>query len=172
MSTRVLSARHLLSLVFSFTADAQACCQSHAADTPAAVQPHPAWRHVTALSAQCLAAPGSTCRPAAIPQIMQITAPDLPAPPCAGQVFHVFAALCPAMDLTVGLACGRHSQAAEASALAGLQTRDAGPSSQLDALPWLQPAAVDILVATPGRLMHYLQALGSSFLSALRFLVS
>ena len=104
-------------------------------------------------------------------QMMQSTAPDLPTPPCAGQVFHVFAALCPAMDLTVGLTSGRHSLAAEASALAGLQTRDAGPS-QLVAPPWLQPAAVDILVATPGRLMHHLQALGSCFLSALRFLVS
>ena len=90
----------------------------------------------------------------------------------AAQVFHVFAALCPAMDLTVGLASGRHSLAAEASALAGLKTRDAGPGSQLDAPAWLQPPAVDILVATPGRLMHHLQALGSPLLGALRFLVS
>ena len=76
------------------------------------------------------------------------------------------------MGLTVGLASGRHSLAAEAGALAGLQTRDAGPSSQPDAPAWLQPAAVDVLVATPGRLMHHLQALGSSLLAALRFLVS
>ena len=132
------------------------------ANTTACDQPDPAWQHAAAL--WLLLAPLSGLPPSH----NLATATDLP-PPHAGQVFQVFAALCPAMDLTVGLASGRHSLAAEASALAGL---GAGPCSQLDAPPWLQPAAVDVLVATPGRLMHHLQALGSSLLRTLRFLVS
>ena len=77
---------------------------------------------------------------------------------CA-QVYKVFARLCPAMGLRLGLASGKLPLAVEADVLVD-QSGDE-PCS-----------AVDILVATPGRLMSHLQGTPGIHLDGLKMLVT
>ncbi|KAK9824495.1 hypothetical protein WJX72_010815 [[Myrmecia] bisecta] len=82
----------------------------------------------------------------------------LPTRDLAEQVYAVFAALCPFLGLRVGLAAAKGTLAAEAAFL--------GPPGGAE------PACgVDILVATPGRLMAHLHGTAGFGLSQLRFLV-
>lgn len=74
------------------------------------------------------------------------------------QVYKVFAQLCPAMGLCLGLANGRLPLALEAEVLVD-HSED-------------EPCcAVDVLVATPGRLMSHLQGTPGIHLDALKMLV-
>ena len=75
------------------------------------------------------------------------------------QVFKVFAQLCPAMGLRLGLASGKLPLAVEADALT-------------DSWQGAACSAVDVLVATPGRLMSHLQGTPGLTLDALQMLVS
>ena len=119
----------------------------------------------------------------------------LPTRDLAAQVFRVFQTLAPAVGLRVGLAAAAAPVAAEAAALmtgvpgsgfeAGFGTTSApallsGPSNcgwhaRLAAGPRLESrdsgCAVDVLVATPGRLMAHLRGTPGVSLEHLRFLV-
>lgn len=121
----------------------------------------------------------------------------LPTRDLAAQVFRVFQTLAPAVGLRVGLAAAAAPVAAEAAALmtglpgsgfeAGSVAASApallsGPSecgwhARLAAGPGLGPGsghsgcAVDVLVATPGRLMAHLRGTPGVSLEHLRFLV-
>ncbi len=71
----------------------------------------------------------------------------------------MFAQLCPAMGLRLGLASGKLPLAVEAEVLVDQSGH--------------QPcSAVDVLVATPGRLMSHLQGTPGIHLDALKMLVS
>lgn len=89
----------------------------------------------------------------------------------------MFQALCPAVGLTLGLAAAQKSVAAEAAAISdpGLST---GAEVEWDLVPLhanaLGPATigmVDVLVATPGRLMAHLQSTPGFTLRHLKYLV-
>eukprot|EP00887_Chlorella_sp_A99_P000347 scaffold13.g347.t1 len=75
----------------------------------------------------------------------------LPTRDLAVQVFAVLASLCPALGLRACLAAGRAGLGAEAAALAG--------------------GGVDVVVATPGRLIAHLEGTPGFTLEHLRFLV-
>ncbi|KAI3430318.1 hypothetical protein D9Q98_004914 [Chlorella vulgaris] len=75
----------------------------------------------------------------------------LPTRDLAAQVFGVLRALCPALGLTACLAAGKAGLAAEAELLAA--------------------GGVDIVVATPGRLIAHLEGTPGFSLSHLRFLI-
>ncbi|GAB4815233.1 hypothetical protein N2152v2_002279 [Parachlorella kessleri] len=75
----------------------------------------------------------------------------LPTRDLALQVYQVLMPLCPALGLTACVACGKASLAAEAELLSA--------------------AAVDILLATPGRLISHLEGTPGLDLSCLSFLV-
>ena len=75
------------------------------------------------------------------------------------QVYNVFALLCPAMGLRLGLASGKLPLALEAEVLVNQSAGD-------------EPCcAVDLLVATPGRLMSHLQGTPGMHLDGLKMLV-
>ena len=75
------------------------------------------------------------------------------------QVYKVFAQLCPAMGLRLGLASGKMPLALEAEVLVDQSAED-------------EPCcAVDVLVATPGRLMSHLQGTPGMHLDGLKMLV-
>lgn len=74
------------------------------------------------------------------------------------QVYKVFAALCPPLGLSVGLAAGK---APVSSEVAALTQHKAGRAC----------CAVDIMVATPGRLMSHLTGTDGITLDRLQFLV-
>ena len=119
----------------------------------------------------------------------------LPTRDLAAQVFRVFQTLAPAVGLRVGLAAAAAPVAAEAAALmAGLPGSGFGAGSAAASAPALlsgpsdrgwhaRPAAgpgsgpgnrgcaVDVLVATPGRLMAHLRGTPGVSLEHLRFLV-
>lgn len=143
----------------------------------------------------------SACSSAACPGVLALLAPT-PAilPPHTGaQVHAVFAQLCPAVGLTLGLAAAQAPLPAEAHALmgrqghptahpaarhaaacedgSGLPEGGAGHGGQEEAggLGWGGVAGqgcVDVLVATPGRLMAHMQHTRGFTLDHLRFLVS
>ena len=75
----------------------------------------------------------------------------LPTRDLAGQVYSVLAGLCPALGLTACLAAGRVSLVAEAQALSS--------------------GSMDVVVATPGRLIAHLEGTPGFTLRHLRFLV-
>lgn len=76
----------------------------------------------------------------------------------AAQVYKVFAQLSPAMGVRLGLASGKLPLAVEADALSARGQE--APCS-----------AVDVLVATPGRLMSHVQGTPGISLDALKMLV-
>lgn len=88
------------------------------------------------------------------------------------QVKEVFAAIAPAVGLSVGLAVGQSSIADEISELIKRPKLEAGICyDPEDFLQELQ-SAVDILVATPGRLMDHINATRGFTLEHLCYLVS
>lgn len=101
-------------------------------------------------SESCFALAAST-----IPEHENMTTPGV----CLWlQVYKVFAQLCPALGLRVGLASGKLPLALEAEVLVD-QSAD-------------EPCcAVNVLVATPGRLMSHLQGTPGIHLDALQMLV-
>lgn len=75
------------------------------------------------------------------------------------QVYKVFGQFCPAMGLRLGLASGKLPLALEAAVLTDQSAED-------------EPCcAVDVLVATPGRLMSHLQGTPGIHLDGLKMLV-
>ena len=79
---------------------------------------------------------------------------------CLGlQVYKVFAQLCPALGLRLGLASGKVPLAVEAEVLIDQSAEE-------------PCCAVDALVATPGRLMSHLQGTPGMHLDCLKMLVS
>ncbi|DBA71432.1 TPA: hypothetical protein ACH3X2_011231 [Trebouxia sp. C0005] len=82
----------------------------------------------------------------------------LPTQDLAAQVYKVFAQLCPAMGLCLGLASGKLPLAVEAEVL--VENSGDEPCS-----------AVDVLVATPGRLMSHLQGTPGIHLDNLKMMV-
>ena len=71
----------------------------------------------------------------------------------------MFVELCPAMGLCLGLASGKISQTIEAGVLVEQCRNEPG-------------SVVDVLVATPGRLMSHLQGTPGIHLDGLQMLVS
>ncbi|KDO51217.1 hypothetical protein CISIN_1g0096411mg, partial [Citrus sinensis] len=95
----------------------------------------------------------------------------LPTRDLALQVKDVFAAIAPAVGLSVGLAVGQSSIADEISELIKRPKLEAGICyDPEDVLQELQ-SAVDILVATPGRLMDHINATRGFTLEHLCYLV-
>lgn len=72
------------------------------------------------------------------------------------QVKEVFAALAPAVGLSVGLAVGQSSIADEISELINKPTLGSGICDYSEDLRREIRSSVDILVATPGRLMDHI----------------
>ncbi|KAK9268056.1 hypothetical protein L1049_010495 [Liquidambar formosana] len=95
----------------------------------------------------------------------------LPTRDLALQVKEVFAAIAPAVGLSVGLAVGQSSIADEISELIRKPKLQAGISyDPEDLMPRLQ-SSVDILVATPGRLMDHINTTKGFTLEHLCYLV-
>ena len=89
------------------------------------------------------------------------------------QVKEVFAAIAPAVGLTVGLAVGQTSIADEISELIKRPKLHAGICYDPEDISLELQSPVDILVATPGRLMDHINNTNKGFtLKHLRFLVS
>ena len=88
------------------------------------------------------------------------------------QVKDVFSAIAPAVGLSVGLAVGQSSIANEISELIDKPKLEFGVSfDQENCVPQLR-SAVDILVATPGRLMDHINNTKGFTLEHLCYLVS
>lgn len=88
------------------------------------------------------------------------------------QVKEVFAAIAPAVGLSVGLAVGQSSIADEIAELIKRPKLEAGICYDPEYLFQELQSAVDILVATPGRLMDHINATKGFTLEHLRYLVS
>ncbi|PIM99452.1 DEAD-box ATP-dependent RNA helicase [Handroanthus impetiginosus] len=95
----------------------------------------------------------------------------LPTRDLAVQVKEVFAALAPAVGLSVGLAVGQSSIANEISELIKKPTLDADICFGTEDFPQQFRSAVDILVATPGRLMDHINNTKGFTLEHLCYLV-
>ncbi|PIN07106.1 DEAD-box ATP-dependent RNA helicase [Handroanthus impetiginosus] len=95
----------------------------------------------------------------------------LPTRDLAVQVKEVFAALAPAVGLSVGLAVGQSSIANEISELIKKPTLDADICYGTEDFPQQFRSAVDILVATPGRLMDHINNTKGFTLEHLCYLV-
>lgn len=88
------------------------------------------------------------------------------------QVKEVFAAIAPAVGLTVGLAVGQSSIADEISELIKRPNLESGICYDPEDISLELQSSVDILVATPGRLMDHINNTKGFTLEHLRFLVS
>lgn len=95
----------------------------------------------------------------------------LPTRDLALQVRDVFATIAPAVGLTVGLAVGQSSIADEISMLVERPKVEAGVIYDPECRYVELQSAVDILVATPGRLMDHINNTKGFTLEHLRFLV-
>nr|GEW64815.1 DEAD-box ATP-dependent RNA helicase 1 [Tanacetum cinerariifolium] len=95
----------------------------------------------------------------------------LPTRDLALQVKDVFATIAPAVGLSVGLAVGQSSIAEEISVLIERPKLEAGICYDPDGHTVELQSAVDILVATPGRLMDHINNTKGFTLEHLRFLV-
>lgn len=95
----------------------------------------------------------------------------LPTRDLALQVKDVFAAIAPAVGLSVGLAVGQSSIADEISELIKRPKLEAGICYDPEDLLQELQSAVDILVATPGRLMDHINATRGFTLEHLCYLV-
>lgn len=95
----------------------------------------------------------------------------LPTRDLALQVKEVFAALAPAVGLSVGLAVGQSSIADEISQLIKKPKLEAGMCYDPEDLVQKFQSSVDILVATPGRLMDHISNTKGFTLEHLSFLV-
>ncbi|CAI0544923.1 unnamed protein product, partial [Linum tenue] len=95
----------------------------------------------------------------------------LPTRDLALQVKEVFAAIAPAVGLSVGLAVGQSSVADEISKLIKRPKLEAGICYDPDDLPQELESSVDILVATPGRLMDHITSTKGFTLEHLCYLV-
>ncbi|XP_011096614.1 DEAD-box ATP-dependent RNA helicase 1 isoform X1 [Sesamum indicum] len=95
----------------------------------------------------------------------------LPTRDLALQVKEVFDALAPAVGLSVGLAVGQSSIADEIAELIRKPTLDAGIWFDSEYVPPELRSAVDILVATPGRLMDHINNTMGFTLEHLHYLV-
>lgn len=87
------------------------------------------------------------------------------------QVKRVFDDLAPAVGLSVGLAVGQSSLADEISALVKVPRLEAGFCYDPEDYANRLQSAVDILVATPGRLMDHINTTKGFTLEHLRYLV-
>lgn len=88
------------------------------------------------------------------------------------QVKEVFAALAPAVGLSVGLAVGQSSIADEVSMLIKKPNIETVICYDLEDSSETLKSAVDILVATPGRLMDHINNTKGFTLEHLCYLVS
>lgn len=88
------------------------------------------------------------------------------------QVKEVFSAVAPAVGLTVGLAVGQSSIANEISQLVKRPKLEAGICYDPEDFSLGLQSSVDILVATPGRLMDHINSTEGFTLEHLRYLVS
>ncbi|KAI3455975.1 hypothetical protein Pfo_012638 [Paulownia fortunei] len=95
----------------------------------------------------------------------------LPTRDLAVQVKEIFAALAPAVGLSVGLAVGQSSIADEISELIRKPKLDAGIRYDSEDIPQELRSSVDILVATPGRLMDHINNTKGFTLEHLCYLV-
>ncbi|KAK9127200.1 hypothetical protein Syun_015997 [Stephania yunnanensis] len=95
----------------------------------------------------------------------------LPTRDLALQVKEVFASIAPAVGLTVGLAVGQTSIADEISVLIKKPKLEAGVFYDPKGRPAELQTSVDILVATPGRLMDHINTTKGFSLQHLRYLV-
>ncbi|PSS28920.1 DEAD-box ATP-dependent RNA helicase [Actinidia chinensis var. chinensis] len=95
----------------------------------------------------------------------------LPTRDLALQVKEVFAAIAPAVGLSVGLAVGQSSIVDEISELVKRPKLQAGICYDPEALSLDLQSSVDILVATPGRLMDHINSTKGFTLEHLRYLV-
>ncbi|PSS02622.1 DEAD-box ATP-dependent RNA helicase, partial [Actinidia chinensis var. chinensis] len=95
----------------------------------------------------------------------------LPTRDLALQVKEVFAAIAPAVGLSVGLAVGQSSIADEISELVKRPKLEAGFCYDQEGLSLDLQSSVDILVATPGRLMDHINSTKGFTLQHLRYLV-
>ncbi|GLT59170.1 hypothetical protein SLA2020_320060 [Shorea laevis] len=95
----------------------------------------------------------------------------LPTRDLALQVKEVFAAIAPAVGLSVGLAVGQSSIADEISELIEKPNFEAGICYDPEEVTQALQSSVDILVATPGRLMDHINTTKGFTLEHLRYLV-
>ncbi|KAM7269917.1 hypothetical protein ACFE04_029131 [Oxalis oulophora] len=95
----------------------------------------------------------------------------LPTRDLALQVKDVFEAIAPSVGLSVGLAVGQSSIAADISSFIERPSFEAGICYDLDNPVQELRSAVDILVATPGRLMDHINNTKGFTLEHLRYLV-
>lgn len=95
----------------------------------------------------------------------------LPTRDLAFQVKEVFAAIAPAVGLSVGLAVGQSSIADEISELINRPKLEAGICYDPEDFALELQSSVDILVATPGRLMDHINTTKGFTLEHLRYLV-
>lgn len=95
----------------------------------------------------------------------------LPTRDLAIQVKEVFAALAPAVGLSVGLAVGQSSIADEVSELIKKPKLEAGICYDLEDVSLELQSSVDILVATPGRLMDHINTTKGFTLEHICYLV-
>ncbi|GMH27703.1 hypothetical protein Nepgr_029546 [Nepenthes gracilis] len=95
----------------------------------------------------------------------------LPTRDLALQVKEVFAAIAPAVGLSVGLAVGQSSIADEISNLIRRPKHEAGVCYDPEDHSQIFQSSVDILVATPGRLVDHINTTKGFTLEHLRYLV-